>query len=206
MISCATHVSLWQCSLHTAVKTNILMPPGDSDQVRLDSERLDPRTMRCPEREKVCVLLLASNFASFERSKVYLYFHSYLGTTPILLFFRMGWNHQLAYRYNIPWFVRVLYGGAGSLPSTVSVWMMKWWLNKCHLAKPLWHTKDSAISTTYSTKLSQLEMVKSFFSMVQKFIWFICFSSQLQRKEVSTPHKTIAHTRKTQGVKLERTL
>lgn len=57
-------------SYRGAVKTNILMPPGDSDQVRLDSERLDPRTMRCPEREKVSVLLLASNFASFEGSKV----------------------------------------------------------------------------------------------------------------------------------------
>lgn len=78
--------------------------------------------------------------------------------------------------------------------NSFSVWMMwaKRWLNKCHLAKPLCHTKDSdsATSTTYSTKLSQLEMVKSFFSMVQKII---CFSSQLQRKEASTPHKTISH-------------
>lgn len=93
-----------------------------------------------------------------------------------------------------PWWCRI------SAMNSFSVWMMKWWFNKCHLAKPLWHTKDSAmISTTYSNKLSQPEMVKSIFiifSMIQKFIWFICFSSQLQRNEASTPHKTIAHTRK----------
>lgn len=88
-----------------------------------------------------------------------------------------------------PWWCRI------SAMNSFSVWMMKWWFNKCHLAKPLWHTKDSAmISTTYSNKLSQPEMVKSIFiifSMIQKFIWFICFSSQLQRNEASTPHKTI---------------
>ena len=51
----------------------------------------------------------------------------WFGKNSLLPMFRLGWNHQLAYRYNIPWFLRVLYipGGVGSLPWTVSV--CEWW-------------------------------------------------------------------------------
>ncbi len=117
----------------------------------------------------------------------------------------MRWNHQLAYRYTYIQYTMIscglLYipGGAGSLPSTVSMdpGPAEWrFLTNITLQNLSDTTKDSAASTKYSTIPCLSLKWWSHFFYGSEIYEILLVSVPDCKEEASTPNKTLAHPRK----------